>query len=336
MTLSQIAGREPERNFRMVDERMIGVHARYPFSLVERTVRAKTTYTLTFSVFGQVKSRVVRAIKKQLPKFSQVNAAVANQLIVVFTKGSDEDAYATLINVLDIVTDSFVSDKKPVVVSDKCPLCNRGECDSFALFGASFAPAHKICVLNKNDKKAEQAKENKKSGSHLMGLIGAILGAAVGCLPTILLVIFINTEFGMLYLLIPLLSYQGYKLFRGKLGNGARVIVILTSFIAFFIMYPVMSYLVNIVGSRVSYSFYEFFTYFIVNVTPVEFLTAAWFGLIFLLIGIATGFKTLGTSSNDVLRDAATSVESITNVDGTYSEASAERRYQTPSVELEY
>ena len=338
MTLSQMAAREPERNFRMMGERMIGVHVRYPFSLVERAGKSKTTYTMTFSILGKVKSRIRRTIYKQLPKFSAVNAMVANQLIVSFTvkAEADGDAYATMLSVLDIVTNAFRSDKRPVIVPDRCPICGKNNCDGFALFGANFTLAHKNCVLAKSDKKAENAKKNKRSGSYLMGLIGAILGAAIGCIPVVLVVLFTNTDYGMLYFLIPLLSYQGYKLLRGKLGNGARVIVILSSFIAFFIMYPVMAYLRDAVGGRVSYDFFEYLTYFMLNVTPIAFLRVAGFGLIFLIIGLATGFKTLGTSTKDVLRDAVVSIESITNLDGSYSAASAEHRYDTPSVELDY
>lgn len=61
--------------------------------------------------------------------------------------------------------------------------------------------------------------QNQESGSYLTGLLGAIIGGLLATIPAVAVIWFTETAYSLLYFLIPLGVYHGYRLARGKMDG---------------------------------------------------------------------------------------------------------------------
>lgn len=119
---------------------------------------------------------------------------------------------------------------------DVCPFCGAGNCDATALTNKGYRPVHYRCLQNEATKAQSKAETNRENGSYLLGFIGALIGMLVGTIPTFLTVVFMQREYSLLFALIPICAYFGYKLFRGKMDKAALVISILMAILGVFIL----------------------------------------------------------------------------------------------------
>ena len=93
--------------------------------------------------------------------------------------------------------------------------------------------------LNEKVEKKPIAKEiknsdNKKvetSGNYFTGIIGAIIGGAIGAVPWIIAYIYGNMMIALLAILIAGGAYYGYKLFKGKITKKVTIIITIISII---------------------------------------------------------------------------------------------------------
>lgn len=335
MTLNELAELGSSRNFRVVGDKILGVYSGYPFTLNIRQVRGMDTLVFSFSVDKAITGKTRKEIKNGLPSGATVTIATAGQLDVACKSENDTEVFGLVIKILDMVTDTLRNASKLVSAPERCGMCNKKECDSFAMVGAKFTSVHRECVTNKSMKVAEDARQNKRGGNYLLGIVGAIIGALVGCIPTILTVVLMKMEYGILYFLIPLASYQGYKIFKGKMGGVARVVVIAASVLAFIFMQPIIYHILWTMDGYNKSIWYDIIYYFAYIPLPT-FFEESWFGILFLIIGIVSSFKALGVSNDDILQTAAVNMDSLTNTDGSYSAASQSWMYESSGVELEY
>ena len=75
-------------------------------------------------------------------------------------------------------------------------------------------------------------KENKKaSGSYITGIIGAIIGGAIGAVPWIIAYIYGNMMIALLAILIAGGGYYGYKICKGKITKKVTIIITIISII---------------------------------------------------------------------------------------------------------
>ena len=75
-------------------------------------------------------------------------------------------------------------------------------------------------------------KENKKaSGNYFTGIIGAIIGGAIGAVPWIIAYIYGNMMIALLAILIAGGAYYGYKICRGKITKKVTIIITIISII---------------------------------------------------------------------------------------------------------
>ncbi|MBR0464318.1 MAG: hypothetical protein IJJ23_08055 [Clostridia bacterium] len=145
-------------------------------------------------------------------------------------------------NVLKLLFNARTTDEKPVdelvrlslgvlregglAPNDVCPVCRRAGCDMAILSGGMFRLAHGSCIQSQADQTMKDSEANLSRGSYLLGLIGAFLGMVVGTLPSLLTIISMEMVYSLAMALIPICSYYGYKLFRGKMNSAALVISI--------------------------------------------------------------------------------------------------------------
>lgn len=321
MTLQELASLGQSQGFRVVGNQMLGVYKGYPFSL---TMQSKSTYdiiSMSFTVDGRIPGKLLKAIRKKLPKGASLASPAAGQLNVTCPDKEDMGTYRLTMTALDTVTGSLASAEVPLTLPAKCPYCNNEMCDSVAIVNGRYVPVHRHCLTEQTRAETSKARINEESGNYLTGFIGALLGAIVGCIPNIILIFAVQREYGILYMLIPLASYFGYTLFKGRIGGVARVMVIVCSILAFAVMQPAVFCIYYMLeGYRGSLSpvlrmyFQEYLPYYGVS----GFISDIWFGTLSLIIGFVSSFKTIGSTNHDRIANAAVNMESITslNTDG--------------------
>ncbi|MEG2769346.1 MAG: hypothetical protein RR902_00845 [Oscillospiraceae bacterium] len=128
----------------------------------------------------------------------------------------------TVKQTLDIIIDLLVENGKHTQVC--CPICKLDGCDAAAFYDGMYTAVHTDCIKNEVNKKAKTA-HKQANGNVFLGLLGAIIGAFIGTLPTIFSIVKMDYLIALLCAVIPMASFFGYKLFHGKV-NKATVWII--------------------------------------------------------------------------------------------------------------
>ena len=120
-----------------------------------------------------------------------------------------------------------------------------------------YVPVHQSCVQNQTQATLAKAEENELTGNYFTGLIGALLGGVVGAIPNVLAAVFLERIFSLLYALIPIAAYYGYKLLKGKMNKAAFGCTLLSSVlnlftVQFLIIYISLSRLLGMILSPVA------------------------------------------------------------------------------------
>lgn len=126
--------------------------------------------------------------------------------------------------------------------AETCPFCKQDNCDSAVFYQGAYQKAHANCVGSAMGKITENVKKNEDSGSYILGIIGALLGGIVGILPSILSIWFVERIYALLYALIPICIYWGYRLLKGKMTKGViGITIILSIFFLFFMEFVLLN-----------------------------------------------------------------------------------------------
>lgn len=309
MTLRELANRGQSQGFRIVEDQIVGIHKGYAFQITMKSKTEKDTIYIRVQVEGSVPGKVRKGIKGRLPKKTQVIWSANLPLTVILTTDSTQDIYNITVDALNAIAENLSSAKRPINNPKKCAVCKKEDCDSAALVGGSFVRVHRQCVEEENRKEVESADQNQLSGSHITGLIGAILGAIVGCIPSLFTICFLEYEFGLLFAAIPIASFYGYKLFKGRRGAGAAVLVSLASLAAFTIMNPTVWFFLELMSR--GYGFWETVVIYYTELSLPDILSEIWFRAIFIIVGIVGGFKMMSTTNEERISAAKTTAESI-------------------------
>ena len=120
---------------------------------------------------------------------------------------------------------------------DCCPYCKTGGCDSLSFVKGGYDLVHYRCLQEAAAKEHDKAESNLQNGSYALGILGAFLGMIVGSIPSFLTIAFMEMEYAVLFALIPLCAYFGYKLMRGKMNKVALVVSILMAILGVFLLY---------------------------------------------------------------------------------------------------
>lgn len=80
-----------------------------------------------------------------------------------------------------------------------------------------------------NDNNDEVMKNIPRKGNYITGTIGAILGGTIASLPWILVYVYGNMIVAILAILIAFGTFQGYKIFKGRMGRGVPAIISIIS-----------------------------------------------------------------------------------------------------------
>lgn len=120
--------------------------------------------------------------------------------------------------------------------SQTCPVCAEPGCDTLILYQDAYRPVHNHCMERVTETARRQAEDNLNNGNYFTGILGAILGMIVGIIPSLLTIIFLESIYSLLFALIPMAIYFGYKLCKGKLNKAPLVISIVLSVVAVYVI----------------------------------------------------------------------------------------------------
>lgn len=118
----------------------------------------------------------------------------------------------------------------------RCPVCGDVNCDVQAAYSGGYRPVHSRCLDRVLESAKAQKAVNDSSGSYLTGIVGALLGGLIATIPTLLTIWFAERIYALLYALIPLGAYYGYKKFNGKLNKVSVAVTIVVSLLQIYIM----------------------------------------------------------------------------------------------------
>lgn len=93
-----------------------------------------------------------------------------------------------------------------------CPFCGNEDTDSVRVIKGSVIKVHDACAKSFYQELTARVEEEEKSNDNMgKSLVFAVLGAVVGMIPTFVSIVFFKYMFALLYALIPLASFYGYK-----------------------------------------------------------------------------------------------------------------------------
>ncbi len=136
-----------------------------------------------------------------------------------------------------------------------CGLCGQGGTDAFVLRNlppAGYDAVHACCADAMLSGAQQQVQQNP--GSYLTGILGALAGAFVGALPAFFVLHFLHVISAWLFMLLPLGSYFGYKLLRGKMTAAAGISAVVCSLLGLALVILAWDTAVNMTDLELGFS----------------------------------------------------------------------------------
>lgn len=131
-----------------------------------------------------------------------------------------------------------------------CPICHREDCEMLAAFDGSYQPIHQGCLEEIAQAAGQKMAQNQESGSYLTGLLGAIIGGLLATIPAVAVIWFTETAYSLLYFLIPLGVYHGYRLARGKMDGIVLPLTCVLS-VVFGVATDIMNLAISMVANEI-------------------------------------------------------------------------------------
>lgn len=135
-----------------------------------------------------------------------------------------------------------------------CPICGKEDTDVTRIIQGCIVKVHSNCVQDFKKNFSVQIEKLEQSRDHLgKSLIYAFLGALIGAIPTLISIFAFQYMFAVLYALIPLASFYGYKRGGAVRKNFVPFAVTLISVMIVFLM-DYMLYVLIAAAENVTFS----------------------------------------------------------------------------------
>ena len=225
------------KGIEMFDQLGCGVIDRYPLSV---QLVGKPSLITSLIVKIHLAAALKKNHRKELKNLTRHNASISyvgRTLQIILRTGHMQYPYEcsqTLISVINYLSNNNIQE------SNQCPICNQFGPDGLAYYGGVYQKVHLHCIQNLLDEKEAAVQKNETNGNLATGLIGAILGGIIGIIPSVLTGVYADSIYALLFALIPLCIFYGYKLFQGRMDNSAIVLTIVLSILFLFLMRYVM------------------------------------------------------------------------------------------------
>lgn len=285
------------KGYRCLRGGVFGVYGGYPFfAAFGKNVPGMLVVRMT--VAGQLDRPLIDAIRREVPKGCVVNFDQKAGTVSVTCSGQNTTAVECFQRALEVTAAALR--ERGLRPAETCPFCGQAGCDALALHGSGYVPVHQACVANQSQTVAAKAEENAVMGNYFTGFLGALLGGLVGVIPNVLAAVFLERIIALLYALIPLGAYYGYKLCKGKMNKGALVCAIISSVINLFMVELVSQY----IWISMEYGLVNVLDYLVVFVLALldgELTAGLLQGALFMALGLWISWGQISrTSGNDV------------------------------------
>ncbi len=273
-----------ERGYVVNGKTVYGTENGVPFSVTLTRGQAAARFALD----RRMDSAERTAVKDEL-KRAGYKAALAGDGMSLLIKADSARPGASIIEALEGATAAGLQNGVPF--STECAFCGNRDADAFMLCppkngrSAGYRAVHQRCVASAQGEAEEKALRNE--GSYLLGLLGALCGAVVGALPTVLTIWLLDTIYAIICALIPLCVFYGYKLFKGKMNAFSIAVTIVFSVVGAFAIQSALDILDSMLhyGATLQESVLYLATYLPVDAEYQAYFFSG-FGQVLLFVGI--------------------------------------------------
>lgn len=339
MTLEEFASFSTAKGWKCIGSNAYGTYRGYPFSLFHKPGKI-TSLTATFRLQKGLTGKPARALQKSLPKGCTLMQPVAGTMNLVCA-GSDEVLEGNLREGMDAVTTAL--SEANLTPPDTCPYCKKKDCDALAAMGGGYAagnvvrdnsaavlggavgyavarassqasgyiPVHRACVMEKSADTVASAEKNLVVGSYGKGILGAVLGGLVAAIPSVLLAFFAQYSLALLYMLLPMGAWFGYKKLGGKQSKGAFWIVAVISLLHAFTIEVTTGYAFFVQITGLWPSLFAFIPYFFEIMGPGDLLADLLYPLVWLVVSLFAVRSQIGRTAHHDIQDASVAMESL-------------------------
>ncbi len=167
-----------------------------------------------------------------------------------------------------------------------CPFCGKEDTDSTRVIKGVIVPVHDACAKELYQQITSHVEELEKSNKGMgKSIVFAIGGAVVGAIPTLISIIFFQYMLAILYALIPLASFYGYKY-----GGAPKksYVPIMISVISLLIVVVMMVWLYGSIAAVEGFTFSEAME---IQEFSASFFSDLFTSVLFLAIGVFISWK---------------------------------------------
>lgn len=302
-----------ERGFHTVGAQLVGMVGEYPVTVVYPAQRKVKYCSFTFMLESAPDKSERKVLQAECKPFAD-GVTIGKDIITLTFKGKANAPLAEKLSRLEEAADLLR--RHNLYPPTQCSICKQGDADACLYHGQRFQPVHQSCAHDLKDSMEERAQS--KDGSYLLGIIGAILGMLVGCIPNVLTIWFMDTIYAVLCALIPLCAFYGYKLLRGRMNWVATVVTIVLSLIGVLIMDIVLN------GIYLS-AMYDIplieATAFIFEILPEEgvlldLILESGTAFLFVFLGILFVWRQITRTAKSELKELRTTMSTLTLMPG--------------------
>ena len=305
MTAEELYAYAAARGYRCVGSVMVGVQGGYPFSAALRTGRVSS---LTVRITSdKVPGRLFKQLRREMPHGVALSRMNTGELMMVCSAG-DEQLTGLFSQSMASVTGALR--EQGIGVTDRCAICRKGGCDGVALMGG-YVPVHRSCCESRSYSAVSQAQSNSVRGNYVRGFIGALLGGLVGALPSVLTIWFLETIYALLYALIPLGAYYGYRLLGGRMDRVATLAAVVSSVVQLFMVEWIVFYMALHTAYDIWPSPLDTVVYYYQFYEVGEWLPGMIMPALFTLLGLFIVFRQITRTNAHSVADAGTALDSL-------------------------
>lgn len=131
-----------------------------------------------------------------------------------------------------------------ITVPERCHICQQGGVDALAYYDGRPSILHMNCLRQWKDTLVEGLEQKKYESGHFRGVIGGLIGGVVGAIPALLALNFLEYFVAVLFAIIPVGIYFGWKWFGGRLSRATTVFTIVYTLIVAVVVDVVDSWLI--------------------------------------------------------------------------------------------
>lgn len=204
-----------EEQFRVLGEEAYGVRNGYPVA-VTLVSRKKAQVHLTVDI--PLLPEQMHAIQQEGSRQGLLLRCDHRQVFYEWKGPRDE-----LLHGVDTTIGILQANR--ILPPQRCAICGEDAPNGAMLWGKHYDMVHSSCASQQR----QNTERRERPSSFGKGVIGALLGAVVGIIPTILIAVLFQSIYGMLLMLFPVCSAYGYFKMGGRRDKKAMLICTLCS-----------------------------------------------------------------------------------------------------------